>query len=348
MRRDTPDKATPMLQLKPLRDQAIVITGASSGIGLVTARTAARAGASVLMVARSEDVLRELVAELQAEGCRVEAKAADVGDAEAMKVAAAYAEDVFGRIDTWVNDAGVAIYARLAETPLDEHERLFRTNYFGTVHGCQAALPYLRKHGGALITVGSVASDMAAPVMGAYSASKHAARAYVEVLRMELAEEGVPVSVTLVKPAGIDTPIAQHAANHEGGEAQIPPPVYDPQLVADAILACAVTPTREITVGGAAKVQALFAAHFPAIYEWLAPKAARAFVDKDRVQPKPDNLKWGVHAGQERSGEHPAARKTSFYTAAALHPKTTAAVGLGGLALALAGVMVRRRAASNP
>ncbi len=330
-------------QLKPLRDQAIVITGASSGIGLVTARTAARAGASVLMVARSEDVLRDLVAEMQAEGHRVEAKAADVGDAEGLKAAAAYAEDLFGRIDTWVNDAGVAIYARLSETPLDEHERLFRTNYFGAVNGCQAALPYLRKNGGALITVGSVASEMPAPVMGAYSASKHATRAYVDVLRMELAEEGVPVVVTLVKPAGIDTPIAQHAANHEGGEAQIPPPVYDPQLVADAILACAVHPTREITVGGAARVQALFAAHFPALYEWLAPKAARGFVDKDKQQPTPDNIKWGVRAGEERSGEHPAARKTSVYTTAALHPKTTAAVGLGGLALAAIGWMALRQ-----
>ncbi|MDP1027384.1 SDR family oxidoreductase [Sphingomonas sp. KR1UV-12] len=332
-----------MVKLKPLRDQAIVITGASSGIGLVTARTAARAGASVLMVARSEDVLRELVAELQAEGCRVEAKAADVGDPDGVKAAAAYAEQVFGRIDTWVNDAGVAIYARLSDTPLDEHERLFRTNYFGMVHGCQAALPYLRRHGGALITVGSVASEMPAPIMGAYSASKHAAKAYIDVLRMELAQEGAPVVVTLVKPAGIDTPIAQHAANHEGGEAQIPPPVYDPQLVADAILACAVRPTREVTVGGAARAQALFAAHFPALYEWLAPKAARSFVDKSRVQPTPDNIKWGVHAGEERSGEHPAARKTSLYTAAALHPKTTAAVGIGGVLLAAAGLAMRRR-----
>ncbi len=332
-----------MLKLKPLRDQAIVITGASSGIGLVTARTAARAGASVLMVARSEEVLRKLVAELQAEGHRVEAKAADVGDFEGVKAAAAYAEQVFGRIDTWVNDAGVAIYARLADTPGDEHERLFRTNYFGTVHGCQAALPYLRKQGGALITVGSLVSDIASPVMGAYSASKHAARAYIEVLRMELAEEGAPVSVTLVKPGGIDTPIAHHAANHEGGEAQIPPPVYDPQLVADAILACAVRPTREVTVGGAARAQALFAVHFPTLYEWLAPKAARAFTDKTKTQPEPDNLKWGVGAGEERSGEHPAARKTSLYTAAVLHPKTTAAVGIGGLALAVAGLMARRR-----
>lgn len=331
------------IQLKPLAEQVVVITGASSGIGLVTARTAARAGARVLMVARSEDELRDLVAELQGEGCRVEAKAADVGDAAGVEAAAAYAASVFGRIDSWINDAGVAIYAKLADTPLDEHERLFRTNYFGVVHGCRAAIPHLEKQGGALITVGSIASDMPSPLLGAYAASKHAVKAYVEVLRMELAARGAPISVTLVKPAGIDTPIAQHAANHEGGEAQIPPPVYDPQIVADAILACAAHPRREVTVGGAGRAQALFAAHFPALYEKLAPKAAKSFVDRSRTQPEPSNVKWGVRAGQERSGEHPEARRTSLYTTAALHPKATAAVGLGGLALAAAGVAIRRR-----
>lgn len=331
------------IKLKPLAEQVLVITGASSGIGLVTARTAARAGAKVLMVARSEDTLRNIVAELEAEGCQVAAKAADVGDREGVEAAAAHAAQRFGRIDTWVNNASVAMYAKLAETPLDEHERLFRTNYFGVVNGCQAAIPHLAVDGGALITIGSVASDMASPVMGAYSASKHAVKAYVEVLRMELAEQGAPISVTLIKPAGIDTPIGQHAANHEGGEAQIPPPVYDPQIVADAILACAVHPRREVTVGGAGRAQVLFAAHFPALYEKLAPKAAKGFTNENKTQPEPSNIKWGVRAGEERSGEHPAARKTSLYTAAALHPRTTAAVGLGGLALAAAGVALRQR-----
>ena len=332
-------------KLKPLKDQVIVITGASSGIGLVTARTAARAGASVLMVARSEDVLRALVAELQADGLRVEAKAADVGDAAGLDAAAAYAVEAFGRIDTWVNDAGVTIYAKLTDTPLDEHERLFRTNYFGTVNGCQAAIPHLAKNGGALITVASIVSDMSAPLQGAYAASKHAVKAYVEALRMELGAAGVPIQVTLVKPAGIDTPIGQHAVNHEGGEAQIPPPVYDPQIVADAILHCAVHPTRDVTVGGAGRAQVLFATHFPALFERLAPIAAAAFfIDRKKGQPEPSNLKWGVRAGEERSGEHPLARKTSLYTAAALHPKT-ALLGLAGLALAGGLLLARRRTA---
>lgn len=331
------------ITLKPLHDQVIVITGASSGIGLVTARMAAKHGASVLMVARSEDVLRDVVAELQADGCRVEAKAADVGDAAGVEAAAAYAVELWGRIDTWINNAGSAIFGKVLDTPVDEQERLFRTNYFGVVHGCMAAVPRLREKGGALITVGSLASDMPAPPMGIYSATKHAAKAYIECLRMELQGDGVPISVSLVKPAGIDTPIGQHAENHgSDGEAQIPPPIYDPKLVAEAILDCAVHPRREVTVGGGGRAQVLFSQHFPALYEWLAPQAAKLAYAPRTPQPRPSNLKWGVRAGEERSGEHPHARQSSLYTAAALHPRATTAIGVGGLALAAGLIWARR------
>ncbi|WP_267382020.1 MULTISPECIES: SDR family oxidoreductase [unclassified Sphingomonas] len=330
------------IPLKPLKDQVIVITGASSGIGLVTARTAAARGARVMLVARSEGALSDAVDAIRAGGGTADYHVADMGDADAVKAAAAQAVARFGRIDTWVNNAGVAIYAKLMETPADEHRQLFRTNYFGMVHGCEAAVPLLAA-GGALITVGSIASDMSSPVMGAYSASKHAVQAYVQALRMELRAAGSPISVSLVKPAGIDTPIGQHAANHEGGEAQIPPPAYDPQLVADAILDCAVHPRREITVGGAGRAQAMFAVHFPALFERLAPRAAKSFVDRDKTQPRPSNLFEGVHAGHERSGEQ-APLKSSAYTAVMLRPGAALAVG-GGLAAGVAALLLARRRA---
>lgn len=323
------------VRLKPLDQQVIVITGASSGIGLTTARIAASRGARVVLVARSEDALRDIVASITAEGGTADYKVADVGDVAAMQAVAAHAVQRFGRIDTWVNNAGTAIYAKLLGTPDDEHEQLFRTNYFGMVHGCRAAVPHLMT-GGALITVGSLASDMPSPVIGAYSASKHAVKAYVEVLRMELAEAGAPISVTLIKPAGIDTPIGQHARNHQDGEAQIPPPAYDPDLVADAILHCAVHPKREITVGGAGRAQILFSQHFPALYEMLAPKIAKGFSDPARTQPTPSNLFEGANAGRERSGEHPSRLRHSAYTAAAKHPGIATVIGAGVLAGAAA------------
>lgn len=331
------------IDLKPLADQVIVITGASSGIGLVTARSAAARGAKVLLVARSGEVLAEVVQEITRAGGTADYKAADVGDAAAMESVAAHAVQRFGRIDTWVNDAGVAVYAKLLETPNDEHEQLFRTNYFGVVNGARAAAPHLRKAGGALITVGSIASDTPSPVMGAYAASKHAVKGFIDALRIEFHADGVPISVTLVKPAGIDTPVGAHAANHEGGKAMIPPPTYDPQLVADAILDAAVRPRREITVGGVGRAQVLFAEHFPALFEWIAPMMTKALTDPKKQQPAPDNLFAGANAGDERSDDA-AGRKVSVYTAAALHPKTVIGVSAVLLGAALVGLTARRRA----
>lgn len=320
------------VKLKPLDQQVMVITGASSGIGLVTARTAAAKGAKVMLVARSGDELGQVVREINSAGGSADFIAADVADADALMRVAADTEKRFGRVDTWVNNAGVAIYAKLTDTPEDEHQKLFQTNYFGAVHGALAAVSVLKDKGGALITVGSIASDMATPLMGAYAASKHAIKAYVQTLRIELQAAGHPIQVTLIKPSGINTPIAQHAANHEGGEAQIPPPAYDPQLVADAILDSAVSPRREITVGGVGRAQTLFAEHFPALFEKLAPIGAKMFVDKSKTQPEPSNLFSGERAGEERSGEQ-TGKPFSVYTSAAKHPKTTALViGAGILA----------------
>lgn len=316
--------------LKPLDRQVMVITGASSGIGLVTAKAAAAKGARVLLVARDGAVLADAVREIVAAGGAADYKTADVGVWEEVRAAAAHAVQRFGRIDTWVNNAGVAIYGRLLDTPGDEHEQLFRTNYFGVVHGACAAMPQLKEHGGALITVASVAADMPTPLMGAYAASKHAVKGYVETLRAELLQEGAPVSVTLIKPSGIDTPVADHAANHVGGRAMIPPPVYDPQLVADAILDAAVRPRREITVGGAGKAQALLAAHAKPVFDRLAAAASASFIDPARDQPSPSALFAPAREGNERS-ELQSGRRASLYTAAALRPGW-AALAIGALA----------------
>ena len=329
-------------KLKPLAEQVIVITGASSGIGLVTAKRAAAAGAKVLLVARSEDALREAAEGIRATGGEADYAVADVGDAGEVRTAAAKAIKRFGRIDSWVNDAGVAIYAKLVDTPEDEHRRLFETNYWGAVHGCLTAVEHLRERGGAIVTVGSIGSDLPSPILSAYSASKHAAKGFVEALRIELEGDNLPISVTLVKPSGIDTPIGQHAANHAGGEAQVPPPVYAPELVADAVLDACAHPRREITVGGAGRAQVLFAQHFKGLYEKLAPGSAKDFTDDAKAQPPSNLWEGGVNAGRERSGEQHA-REWSLYTSAAKRPALTAAVIGGTLAGAVAVLFAQGR-----
>lgn len=323
------------VKLKPLSEQVVVITGASSGIGRVTARKAAERGAKVVLVARHEESLAEIVREIEAAGGTAAYVIADVGDQAQVDAAARFAVERFGQIDTWVNNAGTSVLGHLLDIPNDEHAQMMRTNYFGTVHGCRAAVSLLRDAGGALVCVGSVASDLPTPVMGAYSATKHAMKAYVEALRMELGEAGLPISVTLIKPSGIDTPIGQHMRNHMPGEAQIPPVIYAPELVADAILNAAEHPRREITVGGFGRLQVLLGLHFPWAYELLAPKGADAILsDPNRKQP-PTNL-WEGRGGSERSGEH-AAKGFSLYTKAVEHPAMAAlgVAAMGGTALAL-------------
>lgn len=323
---------------KPLDSQVIVVTGASSGIGLVTAKRAATEGASVLLVARNAEALGQAVREIEAAGGDADHAVADVGTAAEVEAAAAKAIARWGRIDTWVNNAGTAIYAKLADTPLGEHERMFRTNYFGVVNGSMAALPHLRESRGTLITVASIAADIPSPILGAYAATKHAVKGFIESLRMELEADGAPVAVTLIKPSGIDTPIAQRAASHIDGKAMIPPPTYDPDLVADAILAAATRPHRTITVGGVGRAQVLLGTHFPSILDRLSKLLIPTLAAPGSPRNGEGALFDTVDAGRERSGEQPG-RRISLYTAAELNP---AALLLGAVALTAAGLLLGR------
>jgi NAD(P)-dependent dehydrogenase (short-subunit alcohol dehydrogenase family) len=329
--------------LKPLSGQAMVITGASSGIGLVTARKAARAGAKVLLVSRNGPVLERICQEIRAAGGQADYAVADVGDEAQVRAASDRAIALFGGYDAWVNVAGVAIYAPLDRTPRDEHERLFRTNYWGVVNGCLTALEHLRERGGAIITVGSITSDMPAPILGAYTASKHAAKGFVDSLRIELLAERAPVSLTLVKPSGIATPLNNHAANHLPGKAQIPPPAYAPELVADAILNSAVHPRREITVGGIGRQQAMFAAHFPHLGDRLSVLVTPLLHNQKRPDVPTNNL-FGPSDNEAKGGsDDTPAIPFSPYTSIRLHKGAAVAAAAAGFALVVLGGAFRRR-----
>ena len=201
-------------ELKNLEDQTIVITGASSGIGMATARLAAERGAQVVLAARSADGLSDVADAIQARGGEAACVVADITNERDVRRIAEIALGRFGGFDTWVNNAGASVYGRIDEVPLEDQRQVFETNYWGTVHGCRVALQHLRHRGGALINVGSVLSERAFPLQGAYSASKHAIKGFTDALRMEVMHEGAPVSVTLIKPAAIDTRYAHHARNY--------------------------------------------------------------------------------------------------------------------------------------
>jgi short-subunit dehydrogenase len=337
----------PHLRLKPLSQQTIVITGASSGIGLATARRAAQAGARVFLISRNEDALRKIVEELRARGAQADFAAADVGDRAALEAAAEACRQAFGGFDSWVNDAGTSILGEIEKTPVEDQRKLFDTNYWGVVHGSLIAAKALRGRGGAIVNIGSVLSDRAMILQGTYSATKHAVKAFTDALRMELERDGAPISVTLIKPSGIETAFQEHGRNLlDSPGIRVPPPAYDPRLVARAILHACEHRTRELVVGFGGHAISLMGQLFPRATD-LVMEAVGYTAQASRKRPRPeraDNLHAPREDGTEKSLTRPVApvRKTSLFLEAQLHPALTATVmaGLGALVL---GVSAARR-----
>lgn len=332
-------------RLKPLSEQTIVVTGATSGIGLSVARRAAAAGARVFLIARGEATLGKLCEELQASGARAAWASVDVADHDALADAAERCVRLFGGIDTWINNAGVAIYGPIRETTLEDQRRLFDTNYWGAVNGSLIAIDRMRSAGGALINIGSVLSDAPIPVQGVYSASKHALKGFTNALRMELMREKAPISVSLVKPAAIDTPYKDHARNLTGTPMRNPPPVYAAHVVADAILYCAGHRVREITVGGGGRLLASFYAAAPGIAEPLFARLI-PLLHRDRrsrARKTDDGLYDPTEDGLYEEADYPMVRQYSALAQARMHPRAT----VGGLvllaALVTAGVLLAQR-----
>lgn len=265
-----------MSAFKAIQDQVIVVTGASSGIGLATAIAAAQRGAAVALLARSAQTLRDVVEEINAGGGRALAIPTDVGDIDAVQAAARAVATEFGRIDTWVNNAGVSIYGMLENTNLDDARRLFDTNFWGVVHGSLCALPHLRANGGVLINVGSEVSEAVVPLQGVYAASKHAVKGFTDTLRVELENvEDANVCVVLIQPTAVDTPFPEHARNTMPREPKLPTPQIDPEQVADAILHAAEKGGRDVKVGAMARVNTATSHLFPRLADRMSAKQAQ-------------------------------------------------------------------------
>ena len=325
------------IQLKKLNEQVMVITGATSGIGLVTARMAAGRGARLILAARNEEALRRLVNETAASGAQAVYVVADVGKQEDVRRIAEKAIEHFGGFDTWVNNAGVSIYGRVLDVSMEDHRQLFETNYWGLVYGSQVAAEHLRQKGGAIINIGSSLSDRAIPLQGTYCASKHAVKGYTDALRMELEEEGAPISVTLIKPSAIDTPYREHAKNYMPVEPLNPPPVYAPETVAEAILHCAEHPERDVFIGAGGKALSLGGEYAPR----LTDKVMEATLfnlqktNKPSLASRPDGLYSPLSKLEERGGYPGHVAESSLYTKASLHPLIAGALLVGaGLTLA--------------
>ncbi|MFC7537487.1 SDR family oxidoreductase [Sphingomonas sp. GCM10030256] len=321
--------------LKPLSDQRMVITGATSGIGLATARRAAGAGAEVLLAARNDQALDEAVVSIRNKGGRAYSVALDVADEGAAAEIAAKAIAEFGGFDTWVNDAAVALYAPLEEVTLAEHRRVFDVGYFGLVQGSLEAVKHLKGRAGALINLGSVLSNRSIPLQGPYCAMKAAVMNFTDALRMELEEDGSPMQVTLIKPSAIDTPYPEHARNKLSKPARLPQPIYDVELVAKAICFAAEHRRRQLIVGGGGLALTTLAPAFPRLADKAMEVAGGEFSQTSDVPPSPgtnDNLFEPRADGRTESNQQPITRQTSLFLEAQMHPFAAAAT-IGGLAV---------------
>lgn len=313
------------IALKPLNQQVIVITGASSGIGLVTARMAAKQGAKLVVAARNEDALRQLVEEIRHQGGQAIYVVADVGQEEEVNRIAERAIAEFGGFDTWVNNAGVSIFGRCMEVTIPDMKRMFDTNFWGVVYGSRAAVNHFRQKpagSGALINTGSFFGDRAVAVQSTYAASKHALHGWTDALRMELEADGTPVSVTLIHPGRIDTPYNEHARSYLTKQPAHRGMIYPPEAVAEAILFAAAHPRRDMFVGFQAKFLAVLAGMFPRLTDKLMEFYAFPSQQSDRPsRDREDNALYRAGYGLHERGTHQGwIRSGSLYVQVEKYP----------------------------
>ncbi|MDZ4800815.1 MAG: SDR family NAD(P)-dependent oxidoreductase, partial [Bryobacteraceae bacterium] len=198
--------------------------------------------------------------------------------------------------------------------------------------------------GGAVINVGSVVSDVAVPLQGFYSASKHAVKGFTDALRMELEEAGTPISVTLIKPAAIDTPYTQNAKNLMKDEPSHVAPVYAPEVVAEAILHAAENPVRDLVAGGGAKLLSAMGKYTPRLTDKFMEKVMIGGTHSGRLtsRPKEGGLYRPNVGGKERGDYAGHVMESSAYTRASLHPMLAGMLGIGAT-FALATLVRRSR-----
>lgn len=249
-----------------INEQVIVITSGSNGIGLSTAKMAASKGAKIVLAAQNRDEIDEVIDEINASG----------GEALAVTANPSKLEDVinlknktiqkFGRIDTWINNAGISSYGYLLESDMNEEKNLFETNFWSARYGSQVAVLAMEKEGGVLINLGSEVSVAAQPLMGMYSASKEALKAFTDALRSELRDKDIPVEVCLVRHTNLDNNLEETAMS---------------------LIKCAENPQRDVYVGGPARLSAILDTFFPQVKDMMAESKMKEL--KESVQTESEN-----------------------------------------------------------
>ncbi len=327
-----------------LSQQVVVITGASSGIGRETAIQLGRRGARVVLAARNERALQGAVAEVEQAGGTARYVVTDVSDWNQVDHLAGQAVEHFGRIDTWINNAGISIYANISQTTAAEMRRVVEVILLGEMFGTKAAFEQMKAQGGEglIINVSSALARRSVPLQAAYCAAKHGITGFTEAVRLELKEDHPGITLIEVLPSSVNTPLFAHARSKLGVKPMPIPPIYEPSVVANALVHACEHPQREIVVGGSGKALV------------VAQKASASLVDRYLLQgqrgtrqqrsDRPDDAEDNLFAPMDGPGSTTGdwseqSKSSSVYTAVVeTHQRRTAAIlvaGLGGTLLLL-------------
>ena len=325
-----------------LEPRVVVVTGASAGLGRAIARAFGARGAAVGLIARGEERLAATQSEIRDAGGRALALPADVSDASALEAVADRAERELGPIDVWVNNAMVSVFSPVKETTPAEFRRVTEVTYLGYVHGTMAALHrMLPRDAGTIVQVSSALAFRAIPLQSAYCAAKHAIKGFTESLRTELLHDGSGVRVTMVHMPALNTPQFDWVRSRLPHRAQPVPPVYQPEVGAEAVVHAVLHPDlRDLTVGGSS-VKAIWGERIaPGLIDrYLARTGYRSQQTGEPERPgRPDNLwdpvpgDFGAHGRFDRRARtHSAQLWMSEHRA-----MTLLAAGIAGAAAAAA------------
>lgn len=317
--------------------EVVVITGASAGVGRATARAFAASGADVALLARDADRLERTKSEVEAMGQRVVVLPTDVSDPEQVEDAAVRTEDSLGPIDVWVNDAMATVFAPFVQVTPEEFRRVTEVTYLGAVNGTMSALRRMRpRDRGTIVQVGSALGYRGIPLQAAYCGAKHAIKGFSESLRTELLHDGSAVHLTMVQLPALNTPQFDWARSRMPRRARPVPPIYQPEVAANAIVWASHHRRREVLVGGTTVATIWAEKLLPGLLDrylgWRGEESQ--MVDEPETAGRPDDLFDPVPGDFQAHGRFdPSSHSRSLQTWATTHRPLVAAGGLGALSL---------------
>lgn len=289
---------------RALAGRRVLFTGASSGVGVAASAAFARAGAEVCLLARRREGLEIAAQAVRARGAIAHVVPADVSDRDALEAAVTEAVRLMGGLDLLVCNHAAMVFGTFEQVTPEDFDKAIEITFMGTVNAIRSAMPHLERSGGAIVVTGSIMTKVPLPTFASYAAAKHALRGFVGSLRIELRGRKSPVTISMVNPGAIDTPLWGHVSSATGRLPHNPPSLYSPEVIARALVAAAIRPRSEFTVGGEARIIELGWAFARPVAEWVLAVVARFYASSKVPASAPGLVRAPTGEGRARGGHH--------------------------------------------